>query len=158
MGEVVWTGGVAHWTHKGGVRLFLWEKQASPDVVSAGTILFVHGSSMASQPTFDLHVPGRPHSSAMDLFRARGFDFIFCIDTLACVDEDVKKATLAEFRRVFHPETAKGFPVERLLYKSCVSWRGPHTQVAVGKHVVTVEQFLATHVLVACRHHPSQGG
>ena len=25
-----------------------------------GTILFVHGSSMASQPTFDLQVPGRP--------------------------------------------------------------------------------------------------
>jgi pimeloyl-ACP methyl ester carboxylesterase len=29
-----------------------------------GTILFVHGSSMASQPTFDLDVPGRPDSSA----------------------------------------------------------------------------------------------
>ena len=39
-----------------------------------GTILFVHGSSMASQPTFDLHVPGRPHSSAMDWFAERGFD------------------------------------------------------------------------------------
>jgi pimeloyl-ACP methyl ester carboxylesterase len=39
-----------------------------------GTILFVHGSSMASQPTFDLSVPGRPDSSAMDWFRERGFD------------------------------------------------------------------------------------
>jgi pimeloyl-ACP methyl ester carboxylesterase len=39
-----------------------------------GTILFVHGSSMASQPTFDLSVPGRADSSAMDWFRARGFD------------------------------------------------------------------------------------
>ena len=74
MGEVVWTGGVEHWTKKGEVRLFLWEKKASPDVPPSGTILFVHGSSMASQPTFDLHVPGRPHSSAMDWFRARGFD------------------------------------------------------------------------------------
>jgi pimeloyl-ACP methyl ester carboxylesterase len=37
-------------------------------------VLFVHGSSMASQPTFDLFVPGRPDSSAMDWFAARGFD------------------------------------------------------------------------------------
>lgn len=74
MGAVVWTDGVEHWTQKGGVRLFLWEKKASPDVPPAGTILFVHGSSMASQPTFDLHVDGRPHSSAMDWFRARGFN------------------------------------------------------------------------------------
>ena len=29
---------------------------------------------MASQPTFDLTVPGRPYSSVMDWFAARGFD------------------------------------------------------------------------------------
>jgi pimeloyl-ACP methyl ester carboxylesterase len=29
---------------------------------------------MASQPTFDLEVPGRPHSSAMEWFAGRGFD------------------------------------------------------------------------------------
>jgi pimeloyl-ACP methyl ester carboxylesterase len=34
---------------------------------------------MASQPTFDLHVPGRPDSSAMDWFAARGFD-TWCMD------------------------------------------------------------------------------
>jgi pimeloyl-ACP methyl ester carboxylesterase len=34
----------------------------------------VHGSSMASQPTFDLHVPGRPHSSAMEYFAGLGYD------------------------------------------------------------------------------------
>jgi pimeloyl-ACP methyl ester carboxylesterase len=34
---------------------------------------------MASQPTFDLHVPGRPHSSAMEWFAARGFD-TWCMD------------------------------------------------------------------------------
>src|SRR5262249_54373263 len=28
----------------------------------------------ASQPTFDLHVPGRPDSSAMEWFAARGYD------------------------------------------------------------------------------------
>ena len=74
MGEVKWTGGVEHWTHKGDIRLFLWEKKATGKVPHAGTIFFVHGSSMASQPTFDLHVPGRPWSSAMDWFAAHGFD------------------------------------------------------------------------------------
>jgi pimeloyl-ACP methyl ester carboxylesterase len=34
---------------------------------------------MASQPTFDLHVPGRLESSAMDWFAARGFD-TWCMD------------------------------------------------------------------------------
>jgi pimeloyl-ACP methyl ester carboxylesterase len=74
MGEVKWTGGVEHWTHKGDIKLFLWEKKASPNVPFAGTIFFVHGSSMASQPTFDLSVPGRPFSSAMDWFTQQGFD------------------------------------------------------------------------------------
>src|SRR5207344_664555 len=51
--------GQEHWTKKGDVRLFLWEKRAAGAQGAAGTILFVHGSSMASQPTFDLQVPGR---------------------------------------------------------------------------------------------------
>jgi len=34
---------------------------------------------MASQPTFDLQVPGRPDSSAMEWFAARGFD-TWCLD------------------------------------------------------------------------------
>ena len=71
--------GTEHWTHKGGVRLFLWRKPAPGPGKPAGTILFVHGSSMASQPTFDLHVPGRPHSSVMEWFAARGFD-TWCMD------------------------------------------------------------------------------
>ena len=74
MNEVKWSGGVEHWTKKGDVKLFLWEKKAAPGVPHAGTIFFVHGSSMASQPTFDLHVPGRPHSSAMQWFSEHGFD------------------------------------------------------------------------------------
>ncbi|HKU87218.1 MAG TPA: hypothetical protein VJV77_12860, partial [Casimicrobiaceae bacterium] len=45
--------GVEHWTTKDGVRLFLWEKfVGTPE--SKPVVLFVHGSSMASQPTFDL--------------------------------------------------------------------------------------------------------
>ena len=78
MSAVKWAGGVEHWTHRkvkeGDIKLFLWEKKASNKVPRAGTIFFVHGSSMASQPTFDLHVPGRPHSSAMDWFADHGFD------------------------------------------------------------------------------------
>lgn len=78
MSNVKWTGGVEHWTHKktaeGDIKLFLWEKKASTKVPHAGTIFFVHGSSMASQPTFDLHVPGRAYSSAMDWFAEHGFD------------------------------------------------------------------------------------
>jgi pimeloyl-ACP methyl ester carboxylesterase len=65
--------GVAHETSKNWIRLFLWEKfVGSPD--GKPVLLFVHGSSMASQPTFDLAVPGRPDSSVMDWFAKRGFD------------------------------------------------------------------------------------
>ena len=63
-----------HWTSKDEVRLFLWEKYIDSPENKRGTILFVHGSSMASQPTFDLQVEGRPFSSAMDWFATRGFD------------------------------------------------------------------------------------
>jgi pimeloyl-ACP methyl ester carboxylesterase len=71
--------GAEHWTSKGDVKLFLWNKCAGDPARSAGTILFVHGSSMASQPTFDLDVPGRPDSSAMEWFAKRGYD-CWCVD------------------------------------------------------------------------------
>src|SRR5438067_3026595 len=67
--------GEEHWTDKGSdVRLFLWNKHGGDPSGPAGRILFVHGSSMASQPTFDLQVPGRADSSVMDFFAARGYD------------------------------------------------------------------------------------
>ena len=69
--------GVEHWTQKktadGPVRLFLWQKHVG-SAERKPILLFVHGSSMASQPTFDLEVPGRADSSAMDWFARRGFD------------------------------------------------------------------------------------
>jgi len=68
-----------HWTKKGDVDLFLWEKYVDSHENKRGTVLFVHGSSMASQPTFDLQVPGRPFSSVMDWFAAQGFD-TWCVD------------------------------------------------------------------------------
>jgi len=71
--------GKEHWTRKSDVKLVLWQKSPAAGVAKQGTVLFVHGSSMASQPTFDLHVPGRPDSSVMDWFAARGFD-TWCMD------------------------------------------------------------------------------
>ena len=73
------TTGTEHWTSKGDVRLFLWNKPAMSETAGKGAILFVHGSSMGSKPMFDLYVPGRPDPSAMDWFAARGFD-TWCMD------------------------------------------------------------------------------
>lgn len=74
--------GVEHWTNKktpdGDIRLFLWEKYVGSHE-GKPAVLFVHGSSMASTPTFDLRVPGRPHSSVMDWFAERGF-VCWCVD------------------------------------------------------------------------------
>src|SRR5437879_12508574 len=75
--------GKEHWVGKGreNVRLFLWQKLPAAGAQRRGTVLFVHGSSMASQPTFDLKVPGRPDSSVMDWFAARGVE-------TRCMDND----------------------------------------------------------------------
>jgi alpha-beta hydrolase superfamily lysophospholipase len=82
--------GKEHWTAKGDVRLFLWRKAPPAGQGANGTILFVHGSSMASQPTFDLQVPGRPDSSVMDWFAARGFD-TWCLDNEGYGRSDKKR-------------------------------------------------------------------
>jgi pimeloyl-ACP methyl ester carboxylesterase len=70
--------GREHWTEVAGKRLFLWEKPATSGD-ARGTILFVHGSSMASQPSFDLQVDGVPEASVMDWFAAQGFH-TWCFD------------------------------------------------------------------------------
>jgi pimeloyl-ACP methyl ester carboxylesterase len=82
--------GIEHWTKKGDIRLFLWRKPQAGAQPLKGTILFVHGSSMASQPTFDLKVPGRPDSSVMDWFAARGFD-TWCLDNEGYGRSDKKR-------------------------------------------------------------------
>ena len=81
--------GTEHWTSKGDVKLFLWRKPPS-SAPTRGAVLFVHGSSMASQPTFDLSVPGRPDSSVMDWFAARGFD-AWCMDNEGYGRSDKKR-------------------------------------------------------------------
>ena len=82
--------GKEYWIAKGDVRLFLWRKVPAADQAANGTILFVHGSSMASQPTFDLEVPGRPDSSVMEWFAARGFD-TWCMDNEGYGRSDKKR-------------------------------------------------------------------
>ena len=76
--QAVAPAGQENWTKKGDLKLFLWEKRATAQPLR-GTILFVHGSSMASTPTFDLQMPSRPFSSAMDFFAAQGYD-TWCFD------------------------------------------------------------------------------
>ena len=63
------------------IDLFMWRKLV-PSMVkksSKGTILFVHGSSMAGTPVFDLQVPGKPQYSTMDHFAKLGYD-TWCLD------------------------------------------------------------------------------
>jgi pimeloyl-ACP methyl ester carboxylesterase len=69
------TSGREHWTTVEGQKLFLWQKARTGEP-ARGTILFVHGSSMASTPGFDLQAPG--YVSAMDFFAGQGFDCWCC--------------------------------------------------------------------------------
>jgi pimeloyl-ACP methyl ester carboxylesterase len=62
-----------------GVRLFLWNKRHAAAGTPAGHVLFVHGSSMAAQPCFDLQVNGRNDYSVMDMFASLGWD-TWCLD------------------------------------------------------------------------------
>ena len=70
--------GVEHWAKKGDVDLFLFEKHAGVPG-NKPVVLFVHGSSMSSQATFDMKMAGRPYASAMDYFVGKGFD-AWCVD------------------------------------------------------------------------------
>ena len=42
MSKVQWTGGIEHWTTKGDIKLFMWQKPAAKNVAFAGTLFFVH--------------------------------------------------------------------------------------------------------------------
>src|SRR5438874_1942097 len=71
------SAGREHYTKVGDQKLFLWEKPRTVER-AAGTVLFVHGSSMAATPGFDLQAPGTGYVSAMDWFAAKGFDTWCC--------------------------------------------------------------------------------
>jgi pimeloyl-ACP methyl ester carboxylesterase len=82
--------GTEHWTAKGEIRLFLWRKP--PAAGSAGArhdpvrAWLIHGLAA----DFDLAVPGRPDSSVMDWFAARGFD-TWCLDNEGYGRSDKKR-------------------------------------------------------------------
>jgi pimeloyl-ACP methyl ester carboxylesterase len=73
--------GTEHWTSKktpqGDVKLFMWRKRLAD--APKGTVVFVHGSSIQSQPAFDLQVPGQPELSVMNWFARLGYD-TWCFD------------------------------------------------------------------------------
>jgi pimeloyl-ACP methyl ester carboxylesterase len=77
--------GVEHWVTKahasGPIRLYAWEKYCwKREGNFTGTVLLVHGSSMASMPSFDLEVPSHPGEySLMDFLARHGFD-VWCFD------------------------------------------------------------------------------
>ena len=77
--------GMEHWVTKnhaeGPTRLFAWEKfDPSFKGKFAGTVLLIHGSSMASTPSFDLDVPGHGgEHSLMDFLARQGYD-AWCFD------------------------------------------------------------------------------
>lgn len=62
-----------------GVRLFVWNKRPSGCERVKGHVLFVHGSSMAAQPCYDLQVDGSSEYSLMDWLAGLGWD-VWCFD------------------------------------------------------------------------------
>jgi pimeloyl-ACP methyl ester carboxylesterase len=80
------------------VKLFLWRKRLRNPAAGEGrqgTILFVHGSSISSTPTFDLQIPGRPELSAMDWFARKGYD-AWCVDCEGYGRSDKSRAVNAD--------------------------------------------------------------
>ena len=80
------------------VKLFLWRKRLRNPAAGEGrqgTILFVHGSSISSTPTFDLQVAGRPELSAMDWFARKGYD-TWCVDCEGYGRSDKSRAINAD--------------------------------------------------------------
>jgi len=55
-----------------GADLYLWRKRKRGLRKPKGTVILVHGSSMASTPSFDLQVKGEADSSLMDYLAKRG--------------------------------------------------------------------------------------
>src|SRR5215470_18856907 len=115
--------GIEHWTRKGDVRLFLWQKTAAERGRACGTVLFVHGSSMASQPTFDLSVPGRPDSSVMHWFAERGFD---------CWTVDMEGYGRSDKTRDIYCDIANGADDLEAATAYILSTRGVHKLSAYG--------------------------
>ena len=108
---------------------------------------------MASQPTFDLAVPGRPDSSVMDWFARRGF-VCWCVDMegygrsdktrdiycdIANGADDLAAATDyiaqdARHRRASSPTASRRAPCARRCSRSAIpiAWRGSRSTRSCG--------------------------
>ena len=61
-----------YWVDKGEGKLFVFRKRQER---APGRVLFlIHGSSLSSLPSYDLHIPGHDDYSVMDHFARLGFD------------------------------------------------------------------------------------
>src|SRR5688572_22429708 len=61
-----------YWVDKSGGKLFVFRKRREG---ATGRVLFlIHGSSLSSLPSYDLHIPGHDDYSVMDHFAGLGFD------------------------------------------------------------------------------------
>lgn len=63
-----------YWTHKNGVRLWVYRKFSGAPAAQRPLLFLVHGSSYSSKTMFDLQVPGRSDYSMMDHFAALGWE------------------------------------------------------------------------------------
>ena len=63
------------WVMKGDVKLYVYRKRIPGRMATPRPVLFlVHGSTFASRGSYDLQVPGRASTSAMDHFARLGYD------------------------------------------------------------------------------------
>src|SRR5262249_38262437 len=73
--DKIWSS--EYWANKGDVKLFMFRKRLGAPRKGAEplpVLFLVHGSSMSSQSSYDLTVPGKGEYSLMDVFARYGFD------------------------------------------------------------------------------------
>jgi alpha-beta hydrolase superfamily lysophospholipase len=66
-----------YWAHKSDVRLAMFRKRRTaprPGEAPMPVLFLVHGSSISSRSSFDLHVPGADEYSLMNVFAGYGYD------------------------------------------------------------------------------------
>jgi pimeloyl-ACP methyl ester carboxylesterase len=63
-----------YWTHKNGVKLWVYRKHLNRAGAPKPVLFLVHGSSYSSKTMYDLQVPDRINYSMMDYFARLGFD------------------------------------------------------------------------------------
>jgi pimeloyl-ACP methyl ester carboxylesterase len=101
-GALARVAGSDHWADKvvgnEKIKLYMLRKRLEDPATGkgrAGTIVFVHGSSVSATPAFDLQVAGRPELSAMDWYARLGYD-TWCFDCEGYGRSDKSRAVNAD--------------------------------------------------------------